>query len=531
MLLLPLIDWGLRDYGADGQLGLEPTPEEYVANMVEVFRGVKRVLRDDGTVWLNLGDSYIANKTGSQPDVPSKMTGGRDTQKAAASRPDKKADGMKPKDLAGIPWLVAFALRQPYIVPTCVKSEIDRAWLAAIYDGEGTIGIRRFDSYRKEKQQVYQDGFVVYTVVTNSDIELLERCVAITGMDCISIKQKAGYVDGRGINNTRDSYGWRPEGNNGVDVIRAIYPYLVIKKKQAILAYTLDDINKNKRRVDGKVPKEDQDKKALLYDLIKKCNQRETIDMPSWVKEPKQEVEPGWYLRSDIIWHKPNPMPESVTDRPTKSHEYIFLLSKSQKYFYDAEAIKEKANYPGQGGAAIGHVTHDQPGSRRLSAEENMKMRGDTRNKRSVWTVSTQPYPGAHFATFPPKLIEPCILAGTSPKACELCGSPWVRVVDYKPNYEKRQDRGQPGWKGPQVDSSGWKPADIKFKGWQPSCTCDNNGTGRCKVLDIFAGSGTTLWVAEQNGRDSVGIELNSEYIELIKQRMDNMQVNIFMGG
>lgn len=292
--------WGLRDYGVVGQLGLEPTPEEYVVNLVEVFRGVKRVLRDDGTVWLNLGDSYANSAATSGGCSPKSTLGGgggkyRDGSKNEAmfnnSSLRKIDHGLKPKDLVGIPWLVAFGLRAD-----------------------------------------------------------------------------------------------------------------------------------------------------------------------------------GWYLRSDIIWHKPNPMPESVTDRPTKSHEYIFLLSKSRKYYYDAEAVREPIKESNKG--FISARARTAAGALGGENQHNMERRGYAEikgaNKRSVWTVSTQPYPGAHFATFPPKLIEPCILAGS-------------------------------------------KQGDT--------------------VLDPFAGSGTTLWVAEQNGRDSVGIELNSEYIEIIKQRMDNMQVNLFMQG
>jgi len=351
--------WGLRDYGAEGQLGLEPTPEEYVANMVEVFREVKRVLRDDGTVWLNLGDSYASNS-----DRASLRLGGHDKSCSCSycTLPSNGLKtsvpvGMKQKDLVGIPWLVAFALRAD-----------------------------------------------------------------------------------------------------------------------------------------------------------------------------------GWYLRSDIIWHKPNPMPESVTDRPTKSHEYIFLLSKSQKYFYDAEAVKEPAQ-PHKGkvldnresGTGLARGLNGQ-----ADRQGNFMAVGDGRNKRSVWTVSTQPYPGAHFATFPPKLIEPCILAGTSPKACEVCGSPWERVV------EKDRQPSRPAIQSKTYDKTPMEYGNrdpqrhettTTTTGWQPTCTCDNKGTGKCKVLDPFCGSGTTLWVAETNGRDSVGIELNPEYIELIKKRMDNMQMSLFMAG
>ncbi len=163
----------------------------------------------------------------------------------------------------------------------------------------------------------------------------------------------------------------------------------------------------------------------------------------------------GWYLRQDLIWHKPNPMPESVQDRCTKAHEYIFLLSKSQRYYYDADSIAEPVVCE-SGGACFGKVGRDGPGSRRISDADNDRIRSGTRNKRSVWTVTTKPYKGAHFATFPPDLIEPCIRAG-----------------------------------------------------------CPSGGT----VLDPFHGSGTTGQVACKNGCRYIGIELNPDYIELSKKR------------
>ena len=238
--------WGLRDYGVTGQLGLESTPEAYVAAMVEVFREVRRVLKDDGTLWLNLGDSYCSQggthdgREDNQPGVGAKRvwrdgSGRADgivDERGQRNRNGNTVPGLKAKDLVGIPWMVAFALRAD-----------------------------------------------------------------------------------------------------------------------------------------------------------------------------------GWYLRSDIIWSKPNPMPESVTDRPTKAHEYIFLLSKSKSYYYDAAAIAEKSSGLtggrfGAGGAEVGRLRQD-------SARPRPEDTGE-RNKRSVWQVATQPYPDAHFATFPEALIEPCILAGSA---------------------------------------------------------------------------------------------------------------------
>ena len=350
--------WGLRDYGVEGQIGLEKTPEEYVEKMVQVFREVKRVLRDNGTVWINLGDCYSSGGM-SNPSSKSTLGGGKDLGAADYSITRKVPNGLKPKDLVGIPWMVAFALR--------------------------------------------------------------------------------------------------------------------------------DD---------------------------------------------------GWYLRSDIIWAKPNSMPESVTDRPTKSHEYIFLLTKSARYYYDAEAIREsnQDKYNGKRGDTMTRKKM-QSAMRSLSDKESMKRYSTHgRNKRTVWTIATQPYPGAHFATFPPKLIEPCILAGTSPKACEVCGAPWERVVERKRINRQTGEEVLGGW------GDGSDPANqhkggfnsirpethTKTLGWRPTCTCENEGKGRCIVLDPFAGSGTTLWVAERFGRDSIGIEINPKYCELVKKRMSNFQQTIF---
>jgi DNA modification methylase len=165
----------------------------------------------------------------------------------------------------------------------------------------------------------------------------------------------------------------------------------------------------------------------------------------------------GWYLRSDIIWHKPNPMPESVTDRPTKAHEYVFLLSKAERYYYDADAVREPHAEP----RAVGRLTRAQASLGDSRARERRFPNPSGRNRRSVWTVATRPYKGAHFATFPPKLIEPCILAG-----------------------------------------------------------CPVGGT----VLDPFGGSGTTGEVAEHHGRNAVLIELNPAYIPLQHERLAKVQ-------
>ena len=296
----------------------------------------------------------------------------------------------------------------------------------------------------------------------------------------------------------------------------------------------------------------------------------------------------GWYLRSTMPWLKRSAMPESVTDRPASAVEYFFLLTKSKKYFYDVDAVRKPVKYDSKKRAMRGNTdknkyaagnhlpdgvhahTISQP--REYRGYENMEeviALGETslnpagRNRRnSDWFMDSirdilegesgtllhdendiptaifcnpQPYKEAHFATFSPRLITPMILAGTSPRACEICGAPWERVVE-RINLNKQNIGG----KLANIKKTGFRNdgnirmGDIATKtlGRQPTCTCkENSGKGRCIILDPFAGSGTTLYVAEQYGRDSVGIELSEDYCKLIHKRMDKMQMNIFSLG
>jgi len=329
--------WGLRDYGVEGQIGLEATPEQFIARMVEVFREVRRVLADDATLFLNIGDSYAAGGNG--------VGSGKQLTNVGSWMPPKRApDGLKPKDLVGIPWMLAFALRAD-----------------------------------------------------------------------------------------------------------------------------------------------------------------------------------GWYLRSDIVWHKPNPMPESVTDRPTKSHEYIFLLSKSQRYYYDAEAVKEGSVRAGDFNCA-----KDGDDERPYAINRRIEV-GPTRNARSVWTIATQAYSEAHFATFPEALPERCIKAGSSEKGqCPACRKPWVRVVERaKPPVECYTSSRKPKDIQPCAGGGGmggklqaWYDANPPTTtGWRPTCECGRDPIPDV-VLEPFAGSGTTLLVANRLGRDAVGCELNPEYAAMAERRI-----------
>ena len=290
----------------------------------------------------------------------------------------------------------------------------------------------------------------------------------------------------------------------------------------------------------------------------------------------------GWYLRSDIIWSKPNPMPESVTDRPTKAHEYLFLLTKSPRYYYDADAIREslaptsigrlQQNIEGQIGTtranggtksngnfkAVGDI--EQGRNKRSVWEIDTKypdatyggggtsFRGHSghykadgtlidnplgRNKRSVWEITTQPYKDAHFATYPEKLVQPCILAGTSEKGvCAECGMPWeqTNTVTSVPDRETRDNRIGviPGRnRASRMNSKGMAKVTREYTGWQPTCDC-NAETVPATVLDPFAGSGTTIAVAQRLGRRAIGTDLNAEYLDLASKRIGRVTLPLF---
>jgi DNA modification methylase len=360
--------WGLRDYGVEGQLGLEPTPEAYVATMVAVFREVRRVLRADGTLWMNMGDSYVAQPPGACAD-PFKTTtagGGRpdrnriNARESCAARPPRDVGALKQKDLVGIPWRLAFALQAD-----------------------------------------------------------------------------------------------------------------------------------------------------------------------------------GWYLRADIIWAKPNPMPESVTDRPTKAHEYVFLLTKSARYFYDADAVREDAGIrPLTTWAARRETEPLRRGDPALSEHVTRTATlasAPGRNLRSVWSIPAAPFPDAHFATFPPALAARCIQAGSSEKGCcRACGAPWARLVEMspdprtpKPYSAADQQNAQAGGtcanskpKVARAEGGSAMPSRLRAPvGWAPTCPCPPQPPIPCTVLDPFAGAGTVGAVAESLGRRALLIELSAPYIQMAQTR------------
>ena len=342
--------WGLRSYKGDpGMIGLEATFEEHLANLVAVFREVRRVLRPDGTLWLNYGDAYssVGHKKSGSGYGTTGLAGGKAQEHHPLKR-ENNMPGLKHKDLMLMPARVALALQAD-----------------------------------------------------------------------------------------------------------------------------------------------------------------------------------GWWLRSEIVWHKPNPMPESTTDRPTNAHEKLFLLSKSAKYFYDAEAVR------------VPSITGDtRHGAWQMDGRpEDQRHGGEQRdnpisgaNLRNVWTIPTHSFKEAHFATFPPKLVEPCIKAGTSAEgACAKCGAPWARqtekiLVKDNPNrvpppLRQNEDRGDQGNNRARDGHIPGSTTKVETKGWQPTCSCDA-GVKPCVVLDPFAGAGTVGLVAQGLQRDALLIEISPEYAEMASKRI-----------
>jgi len=239
----------------------------------------------------------------------------------------------------------------------------------------------------------------------------------------------------------------------------------------------------------------------------------------------------GWWVRSDVIWHKPNPMPESVTDRPTRSHEHIFLLAKSERYYYDAEAIAEPLARPEEAKrktpVKFGGNKHSEAGQQRglYSGKEYRGTPTNMRNRRDVWSISPKSFHGAHFAVFPPELPDICIRAGTSERGqCPHCGAPWERVVERTPMEIKRSGQAEEMGEFGRTQTSGTmtKPPTSETVGWQPTCKCDEHEPVPQLVIDPFSGAGTTGLVATRLGRRYIGIEPNAEYVKMSEQRIIN---------
>lgn len=276
---------------------------------------------------------------------------------------------------------------------------------------------------------------------------------------------------------------------------------------------------------------------TLWVNMGDKMVNKQMVGQPWRLAFALQERVKFW-LRSDIIWHKPNPMPSSVTDRPTKAHEYIFLLTKRGKYFYDADAVREsQSDNPASVKRREHRDSHKEspktllrPGYKDFYKYTPNRILPAGRNKRTVWTVATQPYSGAHFATFPEKLIEPCILAGCPREVCAECGAPVERVTDTTEEYKalKIQRQGTYHYDSPDIEfmkgnkfasATGGLSKPVITTGWRATCEC-NAPTRPGLVLDPFMGSGTTAIVARRHDRDYIGCDVSQEYVDMAQRRL-----------
>lgn len=450
----------LQKYFEPAEYGLEKTPEEYVARMVEVFREVRRVLRNDGTLWLNLGDSYATQSGTYGGDAKYKGIHGKTLHDSTDVKQSHPRDiGLKHKDLVGIPWRVAFALQQPYYIGK-IKDERDRIWLAAMMDAEGSICGTEYQNCGRTKTNIYIS-------ITNTSVPIIDKCEMIFPQEVKHVYEKTNSVS------SRPCFRWDVERMETKSLfLREIYPHLIAKRKQAIIGYTFTEMQRGLESKKRGYLAEQNEQRSWLLDALSKLNNGIDVDLPNWVIEPPPLFEPGFYLRQDLIWHKPNPMPESVTDRCTKAHEYIFLLSKNAKYYYDGDSIRSPHQPNSLERYEYGHnAPEDYTGmvsaASKTGAFQSKRMGDHVNmlgvNRRSVWTVTTKPFKEAHFATFPEDLIEPCALAG-----------------------------------------------------------CPEGGI----ILDPFMGAGTTGVIAKQNYRNYVGIELNPQYVNMANQRIASVQTN-----
>lgn len=237
----------------------------------------------------------------------------------------------------------------------------------------------------------------------------------------------------------------------------------------------------------------------------------------------------GWIVRSDVIWHKTNAMPESVQDRPTRAHEYVFVMAKSPRYFWDADAVMETAVYGVNPRRCAEPVESHGPGMPPHRGLRASMEPGAARNARSVWSMPTCPYKGSHFAVFPPELPTRCIRVATSPRVCSSCGAPWRRAVERTPMMKTHGAKaGEYGVRTTDCLSGHMdEPAKRKTVGWEPACDCDA-GTQPAVVLDPFFGSGTVGRVAEDLGRHWIGFDISDEYRELQAERTG--QVSLVAG-
>lgn len=576
--------YGLRDYSVDGQIGLEATPEEWVAKLVAVFREVRRVLRPDGTLWVEVGDTFNAGTGAGRQGQDGQMADrsivkardhGNWTNPTGGRR--VKDPGCKVKDLLLTPFRLAAAMQEPYYTGT-IKRETDRAWLAAMIEAEGCIFVHRVKAGTptgRNNTPRLADNFGPGLHVTAADPLIAERCREIAG---------CGRVTSRPYSDKRTAYYWRVDRRDTRRVLREVYPYLVSKRQQARIAFGCP--------TSGTEAGAAWEALKLLH-----AGSQTTVDLPA----PPSLFEQGWWLRQANVWWHTNCLPESVRDRPTSAHSYVFEFARSgspqfwthafesrpgvrhkpepdywwtpppgvllapvrshpdidegyeaqgwtkrnawrgHDYFYDQVAVQEPAAWdrwgdqttpkvqPGKANWIQPKGKNELTGDRRKDgfnarwdAAEHDGTAPRTRNLRSVWPIPTQGYPEAHFAVFPERIAEIPILAGTSERGCcPECGAPRVRQVASSYDAEGRTTNG-PRSLERRDETAGFAQRLVRSTSTLGwRPSCDHDTEPTpCTVLDPFVGSGTTCHVARKHGRHAIGIDLSADYLKLAANRL-----------
>ena len=515
--------WGLRDYGVDGQLGLEKTPEEYIANMVQIFSEVKRVLRNDGTLWLNMGDSYASdtkgdNRTIEQLAINSTLGPKRDglkpdnaARKAIIKGTRKVIHNLKTKDLCGIPWMLAFALRADgwYLRQDIIWSKLnpmpesvkDRCCKSHEY----MFLLTKSAKYYFDSEAIKEDSVGNKTQSMGQEIST-NREGESGGQEVLLFREGTSDQEGlQGkIRTDGRTEGTLPDYGKGTRKRGEIQD-----SEQAILAKSEGEGAEGKKR-QGLY--ENREWKILQTENGNKAqtsNQDNGLYLDTGSMEGTQGTPqtPLCVLPTENGTFRNGSCDSSIKGRTPYEREHSSGMSDLQC----KKGCKDFNSTQGGGGTSfIGHSGYKKA--------DGTPICGTKRLKRSVWTIPTSPMPDAHFATFPKKLIEPCVLAGTSEKGCCVgCGAPLERVVERTPMEIKRSNRGVKLGKYGKTSASGTMTAAAESKtiGWQPTCKCKPIAYSTpCTVLDPFFGSGTTGLVAYRHGRKFVGIELSQTYLD-----------------
>ena len=521
-----------RCHGWRGSLGLEPTPSAYVAHLVAVMREVWRVLRDDGTLFLNLGDSYFSGAQheavyGKRDKAPEGYQGRGCLCRSLcdvcreAYRRTTHTDGLL------VAMLTASLLATTHEHRVSESDHLPSLDLAvpAARSLDATLDQAHFLGHADEQLRAS-----LVSMLGESSPQLLDVCLQRHSHgECLLCGRSLGAYAQEFSRKSGGSV--RQSLHNQGSASRADQLGRYSQYKDTACEYCGGILSSEPPYIQPQCTTDRQRSQIL--------KQKDLCGIP-WRVALALQAE-GWTLRSDIIWAKGlsfcptysgSCMPESVHDRPTKGHEYLFLLSKKPRYYYDQEAVREtqSANSHGGTGANGGNKRRRlQQGADGTLGQTIHQVGASGRNLRTVWAINPGSYKEAHFATFPPAIVAPCIKAGTSERGvCPACGKAWVRVTEKTPNNDGYPNG--PGGKKRYFDTvlghgksstlSTVARYDVTTIAWQPTCTCDAGDPIPATVLDPFFGAGTTGLVSDRLGRDCIGIDLNADYCDMAQRRI-----------